>query len=502
MVHLKKRIANQTSYYPLADANQDNTINSQDLITVKKHLIGVNVIAWENYDHNIPKAYNLSGGADMQANILKSTIMNAPDTIVSGRTTYYVAANGNYNASGTSPNSPISIDKVNSLSLRSGDAVLFKRGDVFRISTAVVPKSGVSYGAYGSGPKPQILGSLRDYADPTIWESEDGVIWRTHTVVEDAANIIFNDGDMHGLRKRTLNEVLKDGDFYYDAENDYVYLYLSQINPGYYFESIEMANSSFIFRQTGSPGGLIHDIKIENISVKYPATHAFSLNFGKNLSVQNCEIAWVGGAWFGSEGGQLGNAVEFWDIAEGNNVSNNYIHQVFDAAITFQGSNINRYKDITIENNLIEYCSMNFEFWASDSNNSDDTSGDLGAIMSNINASSNIFRFGGYNFGALQRKGKSDQAFILSWFHKATADQVTNFNITNNIFDTANCFFFYGPNFFHLLNISENSYYQQPGSDFPTDRHGSYYSEDQYTFEAAIKVHDVNPKHIEWIDKN
>ena len=41
--------------------------------------------------------------------------------------------------------------------IKAGDAVLLKRGDIFR-GNLVSAKSGVSYGAYGEGDKPCIYG--------------------------------------------------------------------------------------------------------------------------------------------------------------------------------------------------------------------------------------------------------------------------------------------------------------------------------------------------------
>ena len=47
-------------------------------------------------------------------------------------TTYYFAANGNDNNSGTTSSSPWqSLNKLNSLNLQPGDNVLFRSGDTF-----------------------------------------------------------------------------------------------------------------------------------------------------------------------------------------------------------------------------------------------------------------------------------------------------------------------------------------------------------------------------------
>lgn len=81
--------------------------------------------------------------------------------------------------------SPVSawrtLDRVNTAELSPGDRVLFRRGGVWR--GQLVPCSGasgapVSYGAYGDGPKPRLLGSA-SMSRPEDWESVGPGLWRT-----------------------------------------------------------------------------------------------------------------------------------------------------------------------------------------------------------------------------------------------------------------------------------------------------------------------------------
>ena len=77
--------------------------------------------------------------------------------------TYYVdSAGGNDSGSGALPTDAWrSLPRVNTASLKPGDAVLFKRGTQHRFSY-LRTQSGVRYGAYGeaSAPKPLLLGSV------------------------------------------------------------------------------------------------------------------------------------------------------------------------------------------------------------------------------------------------------------------------------------------------------------------------------------------------------
>lgn len=81
------------------------------------------------------------------------------------QTTYYVASSGNDANSGQSPDAPfLTLTKVNTLTLRPGDAVLFRRGDTFRgtltIRQAGSPTAPIRIDAYGSGERPILSGSL------------------------------------------------------------------------------------------------------------------------------------------------------------------------------------------------------------------------------------------------------------------------------------------------------------------------------------------------------
>ena len=95
------------------------------------------------------------------------------------QTTYYVASNGSDTNNGRSVTSPFqNLSQVNSLVLKAGDTVLFRRGDTFR-GTLLIRQSGSAsapliFDAYGSGPKPILSGSV-----PVInWTNMGNNIWQ------------------------------------------------------------------------------------------------------------------------------------------------------------------------------------------------------------------------------------------------------------------------------------------------------------------------------------
>jgi hypothetical protein len=475
-------------------------VSVDDVNLIKKHILNINTIEWQDKELGVMCFPEISGGADKESEQLKAQISSSEDTITATGTTFYVSENGKPENDGKSKDKPISINEVYSLKLSRGDAVLFKRGDTFRLTEYIRPEQGVSYGAYGSGDKPILSGSLKNYAIANIWTSDDNRLWKAYLGTNDAAQIVFNEGECIGYRKDELSKVHFNGDFYYDAQSKYIYLYLNQINPGKYFNSIEIATTDNAFRRIGGYGGYeAEDIKFENLNIKYIGIFGFNIGYCENVEIINCEFSWIGGVYRGDTGERYGNAIQLWQHANNCNVSNNYFNQIFDAAITFQGLKDNIYTNLTFYNNLIERCSMNFEFWGQDDANATDTSSAPGAEIKNIEFKNNILRFSGYGFGGMQRKNNASQAFILTWGKKYDEGQVQNFTISENIFDIARSNFFYS-DVLDMHEIINNKYYQKSGNNQPVVRGLEYFSTDKDTFESAIKTADTNPALIQWLE--
>ena len=96
--------------------------------------------------------------------------------------TYYVSNGGSDEADGKSPPTAWrTLARVNAQAFAPGDSILLRRGDRWR--EQLLPKSGseaghVTYGAYGQGPKPLLLGSL-SMSRPEQWTHEGGNLWST-----------------------------------------------------------------------------------------------------------------------------------------------------------------------------------------------------------------------------------------------------------------------------------------------------------------------------------
>jgi len=114
-------------------------------------------------------------------------------------TTYYVSNEGDDNHPGTSSADPWqSIARVNAATFEPGDAVLFRRGDIWHeslvISWSGTETAPITFSSYGPGPKPRISGSVR----LSDWNHVSGPIWVSVEETEDPSRGAPHDGSQSG----------------------------------------------------------------------------------------------------------------------------------------------------------------------------------------------------------------------------------------------------------------------------------------------------------------
>ena len=394
----------------------------------------------------------------------KQNVLNSQSISTSGYSrVYYVAANGNDNNSGRSPLSPWkTIAKVNSVSLGSGDLVLFRRGDTFRGRIGKDDRHGITYSAYGSGAKPIINGSAKNYADSSLW-SETGIenVWVLNDLLNNVGIIAFNHSGEIGKYDETVgkmrvsgatydgkrfydqNQLNGDLQFYSDLNTNKLYLYSKNGNPGSRFASIEIGASGNLL----TPG---KNTTVDNLHFVYGGSHGvggggnFAIydangNFTgiqgcSNLTVTNCVFAWIGGSILkGFNDGnttRFGNAVEIYGSADGYRVENNWIYQIYDTAITHQASGTSCgntvMQDILYKANLCEYCHWSIEFYNAPCQYNHSR------ITRNVSVEENIIRMGGHGWGSVLRQ--SSATLYNSFGLSKVAAETQNFNAKNNIF--------------------------------------------------------------------
>lgn len=448
----------------------------------------------------------MTGGADAKGEALRQEILGARDELKIKGKTYYISPTGDDFNTGTSPQEAWqTLDSLllNGYLFEEGDAVLLERGGIYRMDSPIQVKSGLTYGAYGSGEKPAIYGSSQNYAQEGLWTpSNKKYVWKLSLPLEDAGIVVFNHGEAVGDKKDGLLQVKKNGDFYHNTTDSVLYLYLDSGLPNVVYKDIEIGVHKPIFNILDG----IRDVVIDNICMKYTGTFGVrATGDNSHITVTNCEIGWIGGS-LQSPGIRYGNGIQFYDAASDIVVRNCWIYQSYDAGLTFQGMPKNNYERIWFENNLLEYNSYNFEFFTDGLRGQEYVKAEQ-MHMHDIYLQNNIMRFAGYGWGS-QRPDPTSEAHITGW--QKCYEGMKNFNIKNNIFDvsTRNAVIWYWSDNYPAvqvgLNVSGNSFYEKAG---PTDaaiyfsNAGAKTATNQKELEEAVAVFDASPREVRWLGR-
>ncbi len=446
----------------------------------------------------VPKWAPQHGGADAEAESLRQAVLNAEDALDIAGTTYYISPNGDDANNGTSPETAWkTLEAINAYSdrLQAGDGVLFERGYVYRRETPLVAKSGVSYGAYGKGPKPALYGSAANYALGRWDPCEQENVWKLDLHTREGGIVVFNHGEAAGTPKYFgVDELVKNGDFYHDFENGIFYMYLDRGNPAAVYDDIEIGTRGDII---SVPRDTV-DVTVDNLALKYAGLFAIIAQENtRNVRITNCEIGWVGGCRFMKGKVGLGNAISYWKDTYGTLVENCWIYQCYDAGITPQGvTEPHTYKDLVFRKNLIEYCNYSIEVFDRSSE----------SVWDGLVIEDNVLRFAGYGFMPANARPDSrvGVAHFLGWswnYDKLPGKGVT---IRNNIFDCSarNIVFWAGKTYESGLTVSGNSFYQKAnrtGKALLFAEFGQRTAADQAELKEAVSTFDPKAKVVKWL---
>lgn len=448
------------------DLNGDGTVNAADLAELRKYLLGVGTNGSDiNNDGNIDildlvhfkkllssLVSNAGDSYTQKQENMKAAVLNSASeyTVSANAKTYYFSANGSDANDGLSENAPKqTLAALQSLSLGSGFAVLFKRGDIFRGN--IVAREGVTYSAYGTGAKPVICGSVRNYADEKVWNQLTDTsgnklpIWvyypnGKYGTVINAGLVAFNHDFETGKYDvkignhktyqagKDVRELLtNDLDFYSDLNSSTFYLY-SETNPGNRFTSIEIGEGNSVI------SGDADNVTIDNLHITLTGAHGVGMGNVNNLKVRNCVFDWIGGSVHIGQNVRLGNAVQIYGSCNGFDVYNNWIYQIYDSGITGQFHNnssadaskqSNTLANMNFHDNLIEYCYYGIEYFNLPGKDGTERK------TENVLISNNYIRKGGYGFGSIGRNSKGAALYEVSY----NGETVTNFKTENNIFE-------------------------------------------------------------------
>ena len=403
-------------------------------------------ITGTNYKDYVTGLYNQSAslsadairrGVDTISEQMKKDILNTPNTadIYGDRmtgTTYYISEkNGNDDNDGLSPEKALKTYAGLTKKMRfpkKGTSILFERGGIYRGQIAI-PGNGITLGSYGEGPKPLLMQSRRDYADPSLWvETEWENVWKCTELLNNVGVIGFDhdlfdysDDSYDELYGEIMNynlfgfmgvsQLSKDLQFYSVTANDpstvtktnELYLYSDKGNPGERFKSIEIGENVAIIT------GAANDVVIDNLAFKFTGGHGMGGAGGcSDRVVTNCVFSWLGGSVlsfnFGSSGRPVnyGNAVEIYGSCNGYRVENCWMYQIYDTAVTHQysdGTSCTQ-EGVRYYGLLMELCHWGIEFYNAPG---DGKTRPKSKYTKDVHIAYNVCRTGGMGWGTKVR---------------------------------------------------------------------------------------------------
>lgn len=194
-------------------------------------------------------------------------------------------------------------------------------------------------------------------------------LWAAHLEADastpcDVGIVILNHGEKWGVKKWTRADVKAPFDYWYDEDDKRVFL-ACDANPAAKFKSVELALTRHIVNEGGR-----HDVVYDGLAVRYGAAHGFAGGGTARIVIRNCDIYWIGGGlqyWKKRDDGsrypvRFGNGIEFWGNATDNLVERNRLWQIYDAALTNQGTK-DEETNITYRDNVIWQAEYSFEYW-------------------------------------------------------------------------------------------------------------------------------------------
>ena len=358
-------------------------------------------VKWDMRSDLAKKIYQ--NGADR-----KTTILESASVYDEKAEKYFVSTSGDDGNDGRTEETPWRTLERASTELKPGSVVLFKRGDVWR-GEGLLAKPGVTYSAYGTGPKPAFYGDGEDAGNPENWilcediSSDTKKIWKYKKELYDVGGIIFNNGASYAKRIQGWWKKTKWVDFKndkYDLTPDYalkkdltyislpdlngleypiaygitprkgdVYLRCDKGNPAELYEAVNFEISA---GDKGSPVTCMENCTIDNIAVKYFGELAITSDFSdevtqgmsmEGVTVTNCEVGYGGNVLWeipneNHDEQYLTTGDGIYGLCNGATIKNNYIHDVDCGGVRVEnsGSNLDRNIDLPMlaTGNLLE----------------------------------------------------------------------------------------------------------------------------------------------------
>lgn len=264
----------------------------------------------------------------------------------------------------------------------------------------------------------------------------------------DVGNLIFNNEASWGVLVWNRSDLNAQGKFWYDEDNDLLEMY-SVGNPGTYYSHIELGLDKRVIDMT-SRSYVICD----NLDLRYGS---FGVEGGNthHIWIRNCDVSYIGGGNITGvhPPGRGGNGLQFWNGAHDNVVERCTFNQIYDAAVTAQGSDVAGFEvyNIYFRNNIIRNSEYSLEFWEG---------GSL-ARAHDIYFENNTCLSAGRGWAHAQRPDPNGTHLMFFPFFA----QTTNVYIRNNIFldATEQCVRWWRKEDITATVLDNNCWYQSNG---------------------------------------
>lgn len=350
-------------------------------------------------------------------------------------TKYYLSNSGSDENDGKSEKKPwATLDKLAAAKLKPGDLILFERGSEFR--GFVCPISGVTYAAYGYGPKPKIMAAVDGLAEDCVWtETSTKNVWEcSKRITQKDMGYVYlqtKDGeDIMCALKYKLSDVKKNYDFCFagtmlkeGTKNFHVYLYYDGGNPSKVFERIELPMKTAIFNESVQ---LLEDVHLNNLELLY-GTGPFWPSDCRNCSLTYCVCAFSGGFTGTSGDTRMGGGGGCWGFCDNYLWDHCIINQQFDSGVSpqFKGPHegVVCYKDFVTTNCIFKGCKWTLEYWLDQGETLDDK---IEGLIFNYNLCRDSMN--GFN------PNKGEGAYVQNWGYQNSA---YDSEIMHNVFDRA-----------------------------------------------------------------
>lgn len=369
--------------------------------------------------------------------------------IKNDKKTYYVSSDGT-SIDGTDINNPTNLETINNKVIKSGDTILFKRGDTFYgtldLSVFNVDDNVVNVSSYGNGELPTfssykyVSNGWEKYSDNVYridiknidnfigYEGNSTLAYNVGFIEDDYGNKYYN-------KKISIESLSNMYDFYSDG-SQYLYLYA---NGDPY---ILLGNLKVVVRSNLM--SLSSNMRVSNIRFSYTGGHAIvgSSNNVDNIKISNCIIENIGGSYLNrsslSNDTRYGNGIEFYNSNASNiDVSNNIFRNIYDVAFTIQG-NKGSGKNVYVHDNVFVNNSQDSEIWES---------GEATGVY-NYKFYNNLSINQGRGWGYEARKDKYPAASILFWGYEIENTEIL---FSNNVL--------YNPRQIYYLSVATDQYF-------------------------------------------